>query len=236
MSKILNFKWDLLIFTIGLAFLAYLGHKHLTSMWSTSYNHVTSKTSQHLLVLLFGTFRIIAANSKAQGTNMTSQALGVRWPWWHLCNQIDDDCYGDHTIIEGVLAPLALTITIMMILTMTFPSSVAPSFFHTCVTSGKTARMEDVERFKVKTPHFYFTTLCFLCWSCSWDLFSEQRILTQFHLRFALILLLLLPPQSDSVCDVKDRVHVSQDQSRAPRQPCPFVNFERVNRYQHTYS
>ena len=30
-----------------------------------------------------------------------------------------------------------------------FPS-VAPSFFHTCVTSGKTARMEDVERFKVK--------------------------------------------------------------------------------------
>jgi len=71
--------------------------------------------SQHLLVLLFGTFRIIAANSQAQGTNMTAQALGV---------------------------------------------SVAPSFFHTCVTSGKTARMEDVERFK-----------------------------------------------SDSVCDVKDRVH-----------------------------
>lgn len=62
--------------------------------------------SQHLLVLLFGTFRIIAANSKAQGTNMTSQALGV---------------------------------------------SVAPSFFHTCVTSGKTARMEDVERFKDAT-------------------------------------------------------------------------------------
>merc|ERR1719264_860774 len=62
--------------------------------------------SQHLLVLLFGTFRIIAANSQAQGTNMTAQALGV---------------------------------------------SVAPSFFHTCVTSGKTARMEDVERFKDAT-------------------------------------------------------------------------------------
>ena len=60
--------------------------------------------SQHILVLLFGTFRIIAANSQAQGTNMTAQALGV---------------------------------------------SVAPSFFHTCVTQGKTARMEDVERFKV---------------------------------------------------------------------------------------
>jgi len=62
--------------------------------------------SQHLLVLLFGTFRIIAANSQANGTNMTAQALGV---------------------------------------------SVAPSFFHTCVTSGKTARMEDVERFKDAT-------------------------------------------------------------------------------------
>ena len=34
--------------------------------------------SQHLLVLLFGTFRIIAANSQANGTNMTAQALGVR--------------------------------------------------------------------------------------------------------------------------------------------------------------
>lgn len=62
--------------------------------------------SQHLLVLLFGTFRIIAANSQAQGTNMTAQALGV---------------------------------------------SVAPSFFHTCVTAGRTARMEDVERFKDAT-------------------------------------------------------------------------------------
>lgn len=62
--------------------------------------------SQHLLVLLFGTFRIIAANSQAQGTNMTAQALGV---------------------------------------------SVAPSFFHTCVSAGKTARMEDVDRFKDAT-------------------------------------------------------------------------------------
>merc|ERR1719431_535796 len=29
--------------------------------------------------------------------------------------------------------------------------SVAPSFFHTCVSAGKTARMEDVERFKLAT-------------------------------------------------------------------------------------
>ena len=39
----------------------------------------TVNVLQHLLVLLFGTFRIIAANSKAHGTNMTSQALGVRY-------------------------------------------------------------------------------------------------------------------------------------------------------------
>ena len=31
----------------------------------------------------------------------------------------------------------------------TFACSVAPSFFHTCAP-GKTARMEDVERFKVR--------------------------------------------------------------------------------------
>jgi len=59
--------------------------------------------SQHLLVLLFGTFRVIATTSVVNETNMTAQALGV---------------------------------------------SVAPSFFHTCVSAGKTARMEDVERFK----------------------------------------------------------------------------------------
>lgn len=62
--------------------------------------------SQHLLVLLFGTFRVIASNSAVARTGMTAEALGV---------------------------------------------SVAPSFFHTCVTSGKTARMEDVERFKHAT-------------------------------------------------------------------------------------
>jgi len=62
--------------------------------------------SQHLLVLLFGTFRVIATNSVVNETNMTAQALGV---------------------------------------------SVAPSFFHTCVSTGKTARMEDVERFKHAT-------------------------------------------------------------------------------------
>ena len=35
--------------------------------------------SQHLLVLLFGTFRVIAANSVVNETNMTAQALGVRY-------------------------------------------------------------------------------------------------------------------------------------------------------------
>lgn len=60
--------------------------------------------TQQLLVLLFGTFRVIASNASRADTGMTSEALGV---------------------------------------------SVAPSFFHTCVSDGKTARMEDVLRFKV---------------------------------------------------------------------------------------
>nr|XP_022901435.1 uncharacterized protein LOC111414351 isoform X2 [Onthophagus taurus] len=62
--------------------------------------------TQKLLVLLFGTFRVIASNSDSAGTGMTSEALGV---------------------------------------------SVAPSFFHTCVSDGKTAKMEDVMRYKVAT-------------------------------------------------------------------------------------
>jgi hypothetical protein len=33
--------------------------------------------------------------------------------------------------------------------------SVAPSFFHSCVSDGKAARMEDVMKFKVFT-HFLF--------------------------------------------------------------------------------
>ena len=61
--------------------------------------------SQQILVLLFGTFRVIHANSERAKTGMTAEALGV---------------------------------------------SVAPSFFHTCVEGGKTAKMEDVERFKVR--------------------------------------------------------------------------------------
>lgn len=60
--------------------------------------------TQRLLVLLFGTFRVIASNSEKAGTGMTSEALGV---------------------------------------------SVAPSFFHSCVSDGKTAKMEDVMKFKV---------------------------------------------------------------------------------------
>lgn len=62
------------------------------------------KYTQHLLVLLFGTFRVIASNAAHAGTGMTSEALGV---------------------------------------------SVAPSFFQSCVSDGKTARMEDVLKFKV---------------------------------------------------------------------------------------
>lgn len=60
--------------------------------------------TQRLLVLLFGTFRVIASNSERCSTGMSSEALGV---------------------------------------------SVAPSFFQSCVSDGKTARMEDVLRFKV---------------------------------------------------------------------------------------
>ncbi|CAD7081230.1 unnamed protein product [Hermetia illucens] len=62
--------------------------------------------TQRLLVLLFGTFRVIASNAERAGTGMTSEALGV---------------------------------------------SVAPSFFQSCVSDGKTARMEDVLRFKATT-------------------------------------------------------------------------------------
>ncbi|XP_050094879.1 uncharacterized protein LOC126577367 isoform X3 [Anopheles aquasalis] len=62
--------------------------------------------TQRLLVLLFGTFRVIASNSERADTGMTSEALGV---------------------------------------------SVAPSFFQSCVSDGKTARMKDVLRFKVAT-------------------------------------------------------------------------------------
>lgn len=65
--------------------------------------------TQQLLVLLFGTFRVIASNAARADTGMTSEALGV---------------------------------------------SVAPSFFHTCVSDGKTARMEDVLKFKVSLGLF----------------------------------------------------------------------------------
>ncbi|KAG8035449.1 hypothetical protein G9C98_006895 [Cotesia typhae] len=62
--------------------------------------------TQRLLVLLFGTFRVVAVNSDRARTGMSSEALGV---------------------------------------------SVAPSFFQSCVSDGKTAKMEDVLRFKVAT-------------------------------------------------------------------------------------
>lgn len=60
--------------------------------------------AQHLLVLLFGTFRAISSCSEKAQTGMSSEAIGV---------------------------------------------SVAPSFFQSCVSDGKMARMEDVVRFKV---------------------------------------------------------------------------------------
>ncbi|CAB3370560.1 Hypothetical predicted protein [Cloeon dipterum] len=62
--------------------------------------------TQRLLVLLFGTFRVIATHSGRANTGMSSEALGV---------------------------------------------SVAPSFFQSCVSDGKQARMEDVLRYKVAT-------------------------------------------------------------------------------------
>ncbi|XP_012250539.2 uncharacterized protein LOC105682899 isoform X1 [Athalia rosae] len=61
--------------------------------------------TQRLLVLLFGTFRVVAVNSERAQTGMSSEALGV---------------------------------------------SVAPSFFQSCVSDGKTAKMEDVLRFKAE--------------------------------------------------------------------------------------
>ncbi|XP_067009037.1 uncharacterized protein RhoGAP71E isoform X2 [Anabrus simplex] len=67
--------------------------------------------TQRLLVLLFGTFRVIATNAERANTGMTSEALGV---------------------------------------------SVAPSFFQSCVSDGKTAKMEDVMRFKVATKIMKF--------------------------------------------------------------------------------
>ncbi|XP_014241172.1 uncharacterized protein LOC106661924 isoform X2 [Cimex lectularius] len=72
-------------------------HKLITSLPSYT---------QRLLVLLFGTFQVIASNAEKFNTGMTSEALGV---------------------------------------------SVAPSFFQSCVSDGKTAKMEDVLRFKVAT-------------------------------------------------------------------------------------
>ncbi|XP_014241170.1 uncharacterized protein LOC106661924 isoform X1 [Cimex lectularius] len=71
-------------------------HKLITSLPSYT---------QRLLVLLFGTFQVIASNAEKFNTGMTSEALGV---------------------------------------------SVAPSFFQSCVSDGKTAKMEDVLRFKAE--------------------------------------------------------------------------------------
>lgn len=72
----------------------------------TNYRLIVSQPiyTQRLLVLLIGTFRVIASNSERAGTGMSSEAIGV---------------------------------------------SVAPSFFQSCVSAGKTARMEDVLRYKV---------------------------------------------------------------------------------------
>ena len=117
--------------------------------------------SQHLLVLLFGTFRVIATTSVVNETNMTAQALGVRWATYllssshHLCciPAIKENMnfwkyftqYFRKDLFCGVNKPYKNGIIINKYNFF----SVAPSFFHTCVSAGKTARMEDVERFKV---------------------------------------------------------------------------------------
>ena len=65
------------------------------------------------------------------------------WKFVHDHSEYDDDDDDDDDSDDGddgFLAP-----------------SVAPSFFHTCVTSGKTARMEDVERFKVRLFSFFLS-------------------------------------------------------------------------------
>ena len=68
--------------------------------------------SQHLLVLLIGTFRVIHSNSERAKTGMTAEALGV---------------------------------------------SVAPSFFHTCVSEGsKIAKADEVQKFKVGLITFHY--------------------------------------------------------------------------------
>nr|CAD7424075.1 unnamed protein product [Timema monikensis] len=82
--------------------------------------------TQRLLVLLFGTFRVIAMNSERARTGMTSEALGV---------------------------------------------SVAPSFFQSCVSDGKTAKMEDVMRFKAH----YFTEKFWKHEDLTWDLWFSSR-------------------------------------------------------------
>jgi hypothetical protein len=78
--------------------------------------------TQRLLVLLFGTFRVIATHANRANTGMSSEALGV---------------------------------------------SVAPSFFQSCVSDGKQARMEDVLRYKVSetgpsTLYIFVTQSTFL--------------------------------------------------------------------------
>ncbi|KAF1765895.1 hypothetical protein GCK72_005848 [Caenorhabditis remanei] len=60
--------------------------------------------SQHLLVLLFGTFRVVADSSDGHSTAMNPNAIAI---------------------------------------------SVAPSLFHTCIHDGRTARVEDLQRFKL---------------------------------------------------------------------------------------
>jgi len=87
--------------------------------------------TQHLLVLLFGTFRVIS--TKSEKTGMTSEALGV---------------------------------------------SVAPSFFHSCST-GKTAKMEDVQRFKNATRvTSYFIEQFGMTWLFAKEIYEYYARLT----------------------------------------------------------
>ena len=64
-------------------------------------------------------------------------------------------------MVVMMLMDMMMILMMMMMKLMVFLPSVAPSFFHTCVTSGKTARMEDVERFKVTKTILSFFSLFF---------------------------------------------------------------------------
>ena len=48
--------------------------------------------------------------------------------------------------------------------------SVAPSFFHSCISEGcKTAKMEDIQRYKVRMNcEYHFVCVCVCVCGCGW--------------------------------------------------------------------